>query len=474
VAHRLLAANGRDEQRSGDAMNHRLLVIEEPCTPADASVCSVLTNDDGFACRTVDWGAITPERVDWRDTDAVVAVAVPLTDKASGFLEWLGRQHVDAPTFAVLPTAANDALLRMTSEATDDFIVSPVRHNELRYRLRRLLGPRRPDVDAVRRRLTEEMGLSQLVGNAPAFVKVVEQIQVIARSDVAVLITGETGTGKELCAQAIHHLSRRRPFPFIAVDCATVPDHLFENELFGHARGAFTDAHRDQKGLIAMAEGGTLFLDEVDALSLPAQGKLLRFLQERAFRPLGGERFIRADVNVMAASNHDLDACVHDKQFRADLYFRLNMLRVHLPPLRERPGDVALLAAHFLERLTPPDATRRRTFSFANLRKLSSYRWPGNVRELFNVVQRAVVMSGDRQIIPLELAPDKGPDGMVSTQNFRAARADAVATFEREYVQQLLRKHDGNVTRAAREAQKERRAFGRLVKKYGIERRLLP
>jgi DNA-binding NtrC family response regulator len=404
----------------------------------------------------------------------VVAVAVPLTDKASRFIEWLGRQHLPTPTFAVLPTTVSEALLRMTSEAADDFIVSPVRHDELRYRLRRLLGPCPPDIDATRRRLTEEMGLSQLVGNAPSFVKVVEHVQVIARSDVSVLITGETGTGKELCAQAIHHLSRRRPFPFIAVDCAAVPDHLFENEVFGHARGAFTDAHRDQKGLIAMAEGGTLFLDEVDALSLPAQGKLLRFLQERAFRPLGGERFVRADVNVIAATNHDLDTCVRDKQFRADLYFRLNVLRLHLPPLRERPGDVALLAAHFLARLTPPDDARRRTFSFASLRKLSAYHWPGNVRELFNVVQRAVVMSEDRQIIPLELAPDRGPGGTASTPNFRTSRADAVAAFEREYVQQLLRKHDGNVTRAAREAEKERRAFGRLVKKYGIERRPLP
>src|SRR5207247_1989977 len=159
----------------------------------------------------------------------------------------------------------------------------------------------------------------------------------------------ETGTGKELCARAIHHLSSRRSFPFIPVDCAALPDHLFENEFFGHARGAFTDAHAEQKGLVAMAEGGTLFLDEIDALALTAQAKLLRFLEERAFKPLGADRFVKADVHVLAATNRSLEALIRNGQFRSDLYFRLNVLSLHLTPLRDRRGDIALLARHFVD-----------------------------------------------------------------------------------------------------------------------------
>lgn len=455
-------------------MGYRLLVIEENSIPAEANVRALLAADDNFTCRRVDWAAVKLDNLDGDDAHAVVAVAVPPTPKVTRVMEWLSGHRLMAPTFAVLPVGAGDSLVRMAAEATDDFILCPLRQDELRHRLRRLLSPRQPDAEAVRRRLTDKMSIGQLVGNAPAFLHVVRQVQMIARGDAAVLITGETGTGKELCAQTIHHLSRRRSFPFIAVDCGAMPDQLFENEFFGHARGAFTDAHRDQKGLVTMAEGGTLFLDEIDTLSAAAQGKLLRFLQERAFRPLGGERFLRADVNIIAATNRDLEVCVRAKQFRADLFFRLNVLRLHLPPLRDRPGDVPLLAAHFLDHLRQPGDAQRRTLVLASLRKLTDYDWPGNVRELFNLVQRAVVMSEGSEILLADIVvPDRRPASIDSPRNFRAARADAVAAFERQYVEELLRKHGGNVTQAARDAQKERRAFGRLVKKYAIDRRSL-
>ena len=181
------------------------------------------------------------------------------------------------------------------------------------------------------------------------------------------LVTGETGTGKELFARAIHHLSARRHAPFVAVDCGAIPDQLFENELFGHVRGAFTDAHRDQRGQAPLADGGTLFLDEIDALSLPAQSKLLRFLQDHTFRPLGGDRNERANVRVIAASNRDLERLVEQKEFRADLFFRLNILRLHLPPLRERRDDIPLLAQRLLEdsradAAAPPERCRPRRY----------------------------------------------------------------------------------------------------------------
>src|ERR1051325_5765417 len=229
------------------------------------------------------------------------------------------------------------------------------------------------------------------VGRAPGFVRTMARIPAVARSGSPVLITGETGTGKELCARAIHHLGRRRDFPFIPVDCGAVPDHLFENELFGHTRGAFTDAHGDQKGLVAMADRGTLFLDEVDALPLTAQAKLLRFLQERTFKPLGADRFQRADVNVLAATNRCLESLVREKRFRADLYFRLNVLTMHMEPLRQRREDIGLLSQHFADAICAEQALPRVVVTPAAIRRLMYYDWPGNVRELHNVVQRAVV-----------------------------------------------------------------------------------
>jgi DNA-binding NtrC family response regulator len=286
-----------------------------------------------------------------------------------------------------------------------------------------------------------------------------------------VLITGETGTGKEQCARAIHHVSRRRDHPFLPVDCAALPDHLFENEIFGHSRGAFTDAHRDQKGLIGLAEGGTLFLDEIDSLSLPAQAKLLRFLQERTYRPLGGDRFLHADVNVVAATNGDLEQLVHRQAFRSDLFFRLNVLRLHLVPLRERRRDIPLLARHFLSVLCSESGSGTKTLAASTLERLSGMDWPGNVRELANVILRAFVFAKGAQILPAHIqAPATAESASRSPECFRAARVRAIESFEMEYVRETLRRHKGNITQAARQAGKDRRAFGRLVKRYHIDR----
>src|SRR5262249_41205952 len=292
----------------------------------------------------------------------------------------------------------------------------------------------------------------------------------IAESGLPVVITGETGTGKELCARAIHHLGPRRNGPFIAVDCTSIPDHLFENELFGHVRGAYTDAHSEHKGLVAIADGGTLFLDEIDALSLAAQAKFLRFLQERVFRPLGSDRFVRADVNVLVASNQALEACIRNRAFREDLYYRLSVLQLHVPPLRERPDDIGLLANHFLEYFRLARHEHKRLVPSA-LTKLVAYQWPGNVRELSNVIQRAIWLSPGTDIYPRDIElPGPATPFREDSRRFREAREDVIRTFERTYVEELLRKHNGNVTRAATEAGTERRAFGRLIKKYNIAR----
>jgi DNA-binding NtrC family response regulator len=357
----------------------------------------------------------------------------------------------------------------------DDFIVWPAPIDELLHRLRRLTDGE-PELHASHEELMAKLGLAQLVGHDAAFVSVLEKIPILARCEGPVLITGETGTGKELCARAVHHLSKRGRGPFIPVDCGSVPDHLFENELFGHTRGAFTDAREEKRGLAAVAEHGTLFLDEVDTLSSSAQSKLLRFIQERTYRPLGAERQVCGDVMVLAASNRDLEKAVREGAFRSDLYFRLNVLRLQLPPLRERRADIAPLARHVL-RVCGEGASQRKTLSSAALGRLMDYEWPGNVRELINVVQRAFVFSRTTRILARDIVlassvAAEAPPGAAFTLRtpFRKARAAAIESFERAYVQAALRRHHGNISRAAITAQKDRRAFGRLVKKYGIDR----
>jgi transcriptional regulator with GAF, ATPase, and Fis domain len=338
-------------------------------------------------------------------------------------------------------------------------------------------------VAAVVEKLSREVALAKLIGQAPAFLSVVQQIALVASSPSPVLILGETGTGKELCARAIHHLSRRRRSPFIPVDCGALPDHLLENELYGHVRGAFTDAHRDQRGLVAMAEGGTLFLDEIDSLAPAAQGKLLRLLQEGTYKPLGADQFLRADVRIVAATNTDLEQDIAAKRFRADLYFRLNVLRLVMPPLRERPTDIPILAQHFVQQACVEAGIPCKTLSREAIATLVCAPWPGNVRELLNVMQRAVVFAEGATILPHHLtiastarsvppvaATDSPPHDTSGDGGFRAARARALEALERSYVETLLRKHNGNVTRSAREAKKDRRAFGRLMKRYSIDR----
>jgi len=284
------------------------------------------------------------------------------------------------------------------------------------------------------------------------------------------LLLGETGTGKELCAQAIHGLSLRHAGPFIPVECGAIPENLVENELFGHVRGAFTDAHCDQKGLAAMADGGTLFLDEIDSLPLAAQAKLLRFIQEGTYRPLGSQKFVRADLRLIAAANRDLDKCVRDGQFRSDLFFRLNVLHLRLPSLRDRRGDIATLTRHFLKALLPSAAPEKK-ISLAAMRRLEAYEWPGNVRELYNTIQRSLAFSQDSPILPVHLGLPGVPPVENERGGFKRARAQVIEGFEKSYLEEMLRNNGGNVTRAAAAAGKDRRVFGRLMKRYNIDRR---
>jgi len=446
-------------------MLHEICVVESSGMAPQLSVGQLLTPEMGFRCRLSNWTGFSVERLQPNDPQLILAVAAPEPTEALDFLRSLRTGQRRIPTVAVIPHDATEELMHAVLQATDDFILWPVQVQELEWPAHAL--------DISRQRLMREMGLAQIVGTSPSFQRVLEYISLVGPSEAPVLLTGETGTGKEVCARSIHFLSRRQQGPFIPVDCGAIPENLTESELFGHTRGSFTGAHRDHRGLIALAEGGSLFLDEVDALSLTSQAKLLRFMQEGSYRPVGGERFIQADVRVIAATNQNVEHAVQDKQFRSDLYFRLNVLRIALPPLRERPGDIAMLARHFLERLTGQNNAARKSLSPAALGKLELHRWPGNIRELFNVLQRATVLASGARVLPghIVLSDDVASNserGPTTNGDFREARSAAIAMFEQNYVEQMLRTHQGNITHAARAAGQDRRAFGRLAKKYNL------
>jgi len=417
----------------------------------------------GGAWKQVSWASFSRQLLDSTLPDVLVLVGPAARLRQ---VDWLnGTVGLRRKTMVVLPSESSRDDLEFALSVADDLTLSSERPDLFQLRVCRLLELCGSETASASENLIAELAPTNLVGTDPTFLRTAGNIAPSARTDLPVLILGETGTGKEMFARAIHFISRRRNQPFIPVDCGGIPDHLFENEVFGHVRGAYTDAHADQRGLAAAAEGGTLFLDEVDSLSPGAQSKLLRFLQERQFKALGSEKWTRSDVRIVAASNRDLTRQVSENQFRQDLFFRLDVLRLELPPLRDRPKDIPLLAQRFLAEHQTSGGPQ--SFSAAAIRRLSLHTWPGNVRELLNVVQRAIVFSKGVQIDACDIVLSQErhvPDG----QDFRAAREETIDRFEREYVQELLLRHHGNVTHAAREARKERRAFGRLVKKYGL------
>ncbi|MBS1212000.1 MAG: Helix-turn-helix, Fis-type [Proteobacteria bacterium] len=316
-----------------------------------------------------------------------------------------------------------------------------------------------------------------LVGTSLTFLRAVNLIRKISTTDAPVLAMGETGTGKEMAARAIHYLGSRHEHPFIPINCGGLPEQLIENELFGHERGAYTDARESRPGVLAQANGGTLFLDEVDSLSLKGQIALLRFLQDLSYRPVGGVKERYADVRVIAAAGENLLRNVETGAFRRDLFYRLRVLTIELPPLRERPGDAVLLAQHFLELFSQKYGKAPKRLDQASIGWIMSHSWPGNVRELENLVLREVLLTEGEyisigpQVSGGECRHDPETDLTdVLALDFNSAKRRAVEAFERHFLCRLLADTDGNVTRAAQRCGKERRALGKLIKKYGLSR----
>jgi len=374
---------------------------------------------------------------------------------------------MDVPIFAVLESNAPEEVMWMLQNGVEDFITPPLKPVDILPRLWRTLERTRPD-DPLTQAWKAKLGLQQFVGESQAFLAAIKIIPLIARSDANVLITGETGTGKELCARAVHYLSGRSSQPFVPLNCGAIPLELVENELFGHQRGAFTGASGTQPGLIHEATGGTLFLDEIDSMPPFAQVKLLRFLQDREYRPLGAAKMLHADVRVVAATNADVEEAVKAGKLRQDLYYRLSTITLQLPPLRERRDDIPLLARYFVATIASRLALRPKDISAGAMQKLLLHDWPGNVRELEHLMERAVALSERTEIQRAEINLP-GSCQTANPESFQRSKAKAVAEFETSFVRRLLEGHQGNITRAAQSAQKDRRVLRQLIHKHQID-----
>jgi two-component system response regulator GlrR len=380
--------------------------------------------------------------------------------------EAIRRKHFGLPVLLILESAEPEELRRLIDLGAADFCLMPLRSEDL---LPRLMRWHRSEAcgNEVVRDLNERLGLDKFIGSSPSFVEAIQGIPKLARCDANVFITGETGTGKEMCARAIHHLGPRAGHPFVPVNCGAIPSELMENELFGHEAGAFTGAASAAKGLVHDAESGTLFLDEIDSLPLQTQVKLLRFLQDQEYRPLGGRKTCQADIRIIAACNVEPEAIIRSGKFRSDLFYRLNILPLRLPALRERRDDIPVLAIHFIAKYARDFSLPMKELSRTALDKLVAYEWPGNVRELENSLARALVLS-EQTLITNEDIWLPGTAASAEEMSFKALKARAIAEFETTYIRRLLLTNDGNISKAARVAKKNRRAFWQLMRKHDL------
>jgi DNA-binding NtrC family response regulator len=388
------------------------------------------------------------------------------------------------PVILITAFATIESAVAAIKDGAFDYLPKNFTVDQLRMAVER--GIRQRELELENRNLREQLqgtlGFENIIGRSPAMTKVFELVRKAARSDANILVVGDSGTGKELIARAVHANSPRAAQPFVPVDCASLPEQLLESELFGHEKGAFTGAVRAKPGLMEVAHRGTLFLDEIGELPLALQAKLLRTLQERQLRRVGGTSQIDVDVRVVSATNRDLRDAASRGQFREELYYRVNVIAIQLPPLRERAGDVKLLALAFLKRYGGQRVTG---FDDAALQALEAYAWPGNVRELQNVVERACALAdGDRvtrrdlpdyllqdggavrgAALPASARPTLPPSGDLPLKD---AKDKWMRVLEASYLRDLLERHGGNVSAAAKAAGIDRKTFHRLINKYQI------
>jgi DNA-binding NtrC family response regulator len=447
----------------------------------------LLVDDDLELCRTLEAGLVrrdfnvtyrTSERealalVDEGDFDVVVT---DLTMKEIGGIELckeVAARRSDVPVIMLTAFGSFESAVLAIRAGAYDFQSKPVQLDILAIAIRRAAAHRalREEVKRLRLEAREGARFEALLGVSPVMTDVKDRLARVADSDATVLITGESGTGKEVVARLLHSKGRRAPGPFVAVNCAAMPEPLLESELFGHVRGAFTDAKESRPGLLVQARGGTLFLDEVGDMPLGLQPKLLRVLQERCVRPLGGSTEVPVDIRVVAATNRDLESAVEAKRFREDLYFRLNVIHLALPPLRVRVGDILPLAQHFITDVARRDRKAITGITPEAASCLVHYPWPGNVRELQNCIEHAVALARYELLgsddLPTKIKSYQSSHIVVASDN--PAELVPMEEVERRYMLRVLDAVQGNKTAAARILGIERKTLYRKLERFGVD-----
>ncbi len=451
-------------------MSGRILVADD-----DRSMCELL--QAGLARRgfEVTWRTDAAEALAVMSEGDFDAIVTDLNMPGTNGLELCERvtaNRPDVPVVVITAFGSLDTAVAAIRAGAYDFITKPFEMDVLRLTLNRAVQHHRlrDEVKRLRRAVTESRGFGEILGSSPPMLRVLDLVNRAAESDATALITGESGTGKELIARALHQHSRRHDGPFIAVSCAAMPETLLESELFGHARGAFTDAKTPRTGLLLQASGGTLLLDEIGDMPLGLQPKLLRAIEDRRLRPLGENTERPFDVRLVCATNRDLEADIEEKRFRADLFYRINVIHVELPPLRARDGDVLPLAQHFVQHFSRVVAKQVAGVSTAAAEKLLAYSWPGNVRELRNCIERAVALTRFEEIAVEDL-PEK-------VQNYRRSRVVvdlddtahlvSMEEVERRYILRVLEAVGGQRTKAAQILSLDRKTLYRKLERWGV------
>jgi DNA-binding NtrC family response regulator len=425
-------------------MKTRLLLIDDDKNAQDAVQASLNGECDVALAATAEEGLA---QLCSTRPDAVLLDLLASGEDGMAVLRTVRRDHPDIPVIMLSGLATVRAAVTALKLGAEDYLTKPCPAEELRAALARIMTDRSltRELARCREEVRGRHAFHQLIGKSAAMQEIYTKIELVADTRTSVLISGESGTGKELVARALHYNSARRNGPFIGINCAAIPENLLENEFFGHERGAFTDARTRQMGQFELANEGTLFLDEVSELSLTMQAKLLRVLQEREFRRIGGIQPIKVDVRLIAATNRNLDDLLQTGQFREDMYYRINVVSLFLPPLRERRQDIPLLAHHFLARNGVAGKRTPRGFSKEALELLLKYDWPGNVRELENAVEQASVWCGESQILPDHLPATvrtavRGASLRQATLSGETSLMQAVLTFEREIILDALKR----------------------------------
>ena len=452
-------------------MKGRILIVDD-----DAAMTEVLVEGlarRGFVAIGHTRGGAALQQLATEAFDAVVTDLRMPDMGGIELCEHIAGRRPDVPVIAITAFGSLETAVQAIRAGAYDFITKPLDIDALELALNRAVQHRalREEVRQLRRAVEDTHRFDDLVGSSAPMLALYELLERVAESDASVVVTGETGTGKEVVARALHRHGRRKGGPFMAINCAAMPESLLEAELFGHVRGAFTDARAERKGLLRVATGGTLFLDEVGDMPPSVQPKLLRALQERVVRPVGGDGEHPFDVRVVAATNRDLETAVEEGRFREDLYFRLNVIHVDLPPLRERGGDILVLAQLFLVELADRAGKGVRGISRPAAERLLSYRWPGNVRELRNCIERAVALTRHEELM-IEDLPEKVRTPKASASLVVSDDPSDLVTMdevERRYILRVLESTSGNKRAAAKILGFDRKTLYRKMQRYGVE-----